>query len=120
MSLRGLIRKRGFKSGEFAVTRTAASTDDGSGRRVPGATSTFNIVANVQPYDGSVLKVLPEGLTADRVMHVWTTTLLQDHPQPDTLVIGGKLYAVFAVGDYSGFGATHYVAHVAWQKRPAS
>lgn len=120
MSLRGLIKKRGFKSGTYTVTRTAASTDDGNGRKVPGAASSISIVANVQPYDGSVLKVLPEGLTPDIVRHVWTSTLLQVKPQPDTLVIDSKLYAVFAVEDYSGFGATHYVAHVAWQKRPTA
>lgn len=115
MSLAGIIRRLGFKTGDYTVTRTAASTDDGNGRRVAGATSTLTITASVQPYNGGILRVLPEGIHAEDVRHVFTETEIKLRPQPDRIALGTDTFVAFAVEPYVGLGASYYIAHVARQ-----
>jgi hypothetical protein len=82
---------------------------------VVGATSTFSIAASVQPYNGGILRVLPEGLHAEDVRHVFTETELRVRPQPDRIAIGTDTFVAFAVEPYVGLGASYYIAHVARQ-----
>lgn len=115
MSLARIIRKLGFKTGTYTVTRIAASTHDGYGRAVAGATSTISIIASVQPYNGGILRVLPEGIHADDVRHVFTETEIKVRPRPDAITLGSDTFVAFAVEPYVGLGASYYVAHVARQ-----
>ena len=90
-----------------------------SSGRSRSAGSTISITANVQPYDGSVLRVLPEGLTADIVRHVWTVTELKVKPQPDTLVIDGKKEAAL-LRDYQMHAYRPLVLHFDFQRIDAT
>jgi len=118
MALTDIIKQPGFYSGQFTVTRIATGTDDGNGRYIPGATSTFPIDANIQPV-GSNLKVIPEGYTADDVRIVRTETKLVKLPFPDVVEIGGVEYGVYRVdGPWSGFGCTFYNVYVARTSHP--
>ena len=118
MSVQDAIGSVGIKTGDYTVTRTAASTVL-QGRQVAGAPSTFSIAASVQPYNGTVLRVLPEGIHTEDVRHVYTTTELRARPRPDKIAIGSSTFAVFAVeGPWDAFGGTHYIAHVARQELP--
>lgn len=110
MGLTDVIGRDGFKFlGAITVTRTALGTDDGHGRYVAGATSTFTLGdASVQPI-GSTLKVMPEGYSAEDGRLIFTTTKLVKLPIPDILTIDGEDFAVFTVdGPWTAFGGTHY------------
>lgn len=114
MSVQGAIAAPGIKTGDYIVTRQGASSTDGFGRVVAGATSTFSVEASVQPYNGKVLKVLPEGIHEEDVRHVFTTTEMLVRPRPDRVAIGASTFEVFAVGGpWNAFGGVHYVVHVA-------
>lgn len=103
----------------YTVTRTAASTTDTKGRRVAGATSTFTIVACIQPVSDRDLKLLPEALHTEDLRKVFTTTLLKGEPRPDSIAIDGEAWLV--VGRPPRWNppvSTHYEAIVSRQVVP--
>lgn len=122
-NLTDVITRPGFNAQTLTVTRTAVGTTDGFGNYVPGATSTFAIVAGVQPV-GSALKTLPEGYSADDGRRLYTTSKLVKLPTPDVVTIpdeNGVLedYAVSHVdGPWTGFGGTHYAVTVVRTSAP--
>lgn len=107
-------------TGTYPVTRHAAPTDDGFGRKVAGSTSTFNIVAVVQPDSkGETTMVGPEGQTGADVASVWTVTEVRSTPgSPDEVVIRGETWKFFAVETWDGLGGTSYRAWAARQVVP--
>lgn len=103
----------------YTVTRTALGSENSVGIFVPGSPSTFLIDASVQPYSGRGLKVLPEGVHAEDVQMILTTTLLQVVPVPDVVTIRGEAHTVFRVnGPYNLDGGTTYQAYAARQVIP--
>lgn len=113
MALGGVIAR--FASGTYTVTRKAAGTVS-VGDYTPGATTTFSIVASVQPISGRELSVLPQGQRGEEVRVVYTLTELKTRTpatEPDTISIGGETWEVFRTESWEAFGATHYRAHVA-------
>lgn len=119
MSVTGVIldfpTSDGDGGGIYTVTRLATSTTFTSGRHVPGSSSTLQIAASVQPYQGKKLTIVPEGLRADDVRVIFTTTALKCDPGAcDRIAIGGVAYVVFHVeGPWELDGDTHYRAYAA-------
>lgn len=106
-----------FKTGTYTVTRTAVGTRT-NGRYTPGATSTFDITASVQPVTGRDLQSLPEGQRAEETRIVYTTTELRTRTatvDPDSISIDSETWAVVKVERWQAFGNTHYRAFVARQ-----
>jgi hypothetical protein len=104
----------------LTVTRTAASTFS-YGVKVPGSTSTITLTKPcVQPVSGREIRALPEGMSADDVRLLFTTTpLLASAGHPDTVVIDGDTYAVFRVDDKWKIGSSvHYRAWCVRQTTP--
>jgi hypothetical protein len=86
-----------FKTGDYVVTRTVASTYNGNGVLVPGSTSTLTIEACVQPLGGRELRRLPEGLRNKEARQVYTPTELrtaQTGNEPDSIAIGSNSWQV--------------------------
>lgn len=107
-----------MKTGDYTVTRTAASTTDGHGRIVAGATSTFTIEASIQPVTDRDLKVLPEALHAEDLRKVFTVTELRAVP-PDSITIGGEAWHVVGRPKrWEAFGSGHTEAIIARQAKP--
>lgn len=112
----------GLKTGTYTVTRTAANSLL-LGRKVAGASSTFPIVAVVQPYAGGrKLLPLPEGVRSEETVHVHTATALRttdDAGEADSISIGGTVYRVWAVeGPFKLGTSTHYEAYASRKGRP--
>lgn len=110
MSLTGAIAS--FSTGTYTVTRTAAGSST-LGRYTAGATSTFDIVASVQPVTGRDLLAMPEGLRADETRIVYTTTELRAltaASDADVVAIDGEVWGVVQVERWQAFGGTHYRA----------
>lgn len=106
--------------GPYTVTRTAASTLL-NGREVPGATSTFTIVACVQPMSGRMLEALPENrrTTENRVIYTETQlNTLSTTTAPDVVTIDSEAWEVFQVQRWQHWGATHFVAYAARRPPP--
>lgn len=106
--------------GPYTVTRTAASTLL-NGREVPGATSTFTIVACVQPMSGRMLEALPEGRRTTENRVIYTETLLvamTPTNAPDVVTIDSEAWEVFQVQRWQHWGATHFVAYAARRPPP--
>jgi hypothetical protein len=115
MSLIDAIASLG--QGAYTVTRTGASTTDGHGRRVPGAESTFQITASIQPVSGRELRALPEAYHTDEVAIVYTTTELLGEPRPDSVAYKGNAWNVIGIPEkWEAFGGIHYRAYIARQK----
>lgn len=110
-----------LKTGTFTVTRTAEGSQT-LGRYTPGGTSTFPIDAVDQPLEWRTLLPLPEGVRAEDVKLLHTTTALRTRDgngEADFVTIRGDDYYVWKVGGpYTIRGNTHYEAHVARKKRP--
>ena len=119
MGLNGAIGR--LKTGTYTVTRVANGTTV-LGRYTVGGTSTFPIVAAVQPLGARVMIVLPEGVRADDVRLVHTVTPLHTRDnsgEADSISIGGETYYVWQVsGPWTIRGDTHYEAHVARRGKP--
>lgn len=112
----------GLRTGTYTVTRTAANTLL-LGRAVAGSTSTFSIVAVVQPYAGGrKMLPLPEGVRAEETKHIHTATALRTTDsagEADSISIDGTTYRVWAVeGPYTLGGSTHYEAYASKKGRP--
>jgi hypothetical protein len=87
----------------YTVTRRAAASYS-NGRAVAPSPSTFTIRAVVLEMSGRDLQRLPEGLRAEGLKSIWTTTELKTQGggfEPDTLVIKGDTYQVERVFDWS-------------------
>lgn len=109
MSLLSVITR--FATGTYTVTRTAAGGNT-AGRYTAGATSTFSIVASVQPVTGRYLRVLAEGQRADEARLIFTSTELRTRTptnEPDLLAVDGETWEVFRVNRWQHLGETHYV-----------
>lgn len=119
MSLNGVIAR--FATGTYTVTRTAAGTLS-AGHYTAGATSTFSIVASVQPASGRSLRVLAEGRRGDEVRELYTTTELRlgaaGSIDPDTVSIDGETWEVCNVKRSQHFGETHYVVLISRKTVP--
>jgi len=84
-------------------------------------TSTFSIVASVQPVTGRELKDVPEGQRGDEVRVIYTQTELHMRKagfQPDVVTLDGEPYEVYKVERFDAFGDTHYRAYAARTKSP--
>jgi len=97
-------------SGTYTVTRPSAATSLVDGRRVAPATTTFTVVASVQPSSGRSIDRLPEGLRARESMDVWTATKLQPASpetglEGDRIAIDGSVYEVQIVHDWQKHGS---------------
>lgn len=109
-----------FTSGTYVVTRTAVGTTT-KGIYTAGATSTFSIVASVQPVDGKTLDALPEGERMKETRLVFTETELKARTpahEPDWIAIGGERYEVFRVKKWEAFGESHYEALISREAQP--
>lgn len=111
-----------FQTGTYVVTRTATGTTV-NGRYTPGAASTFNVDAVVQPLDPRTVTPLPEGVRSEdvRLVHLYGTTPMRTSDgglEADYVTIGGeKFYAWKVEGPWQLRGSTHYEAHVAKRGR---
>lgn len=91
--------KTGPDSGEYTVTRTADGTWVKS-KAVPGSSSTFIIVASVQPTDGLKIDDAPEGQASFERKLLLTTTKLKtrrgpsDPSAPDFVTIDSEQWRV--------------------------
>ncbi len=88
----------------LTVTRSAAATYTTGGKLVAPVTSTFTIVASVQPAPGKQLMRLPEGLRNQDVLQVFTATEIrtaQSGVTADVVAIGSGSYQVESVKDWS-------------------
>ncbi len=95
----------------FTVTRPAPGAHDGSGRWVAGETSTFSIVASVQPIRRELLP-LPEGRRVQDSRSIVTVTELREEDRLPILVNGvAQTFEVFEVqGPFTLEGESCYEA----------
>lgn len=101
--------------GTLTVTRTATGSRT-KGLYTPGATSTFSIVASVQPVSGDEVKDLQEAQDADEIKSFWTITELRGRTpstEPDLVTLEGRTWQVIKVTRWDAFDATHYIVYVA-------
>lgn len=108
VSLNGAIAS--LSTGTYTVTRTAAGTRV-LGRYTPGATSTFTILAGIEPATGRQLRDLPEGRRGDETICIYATDELKTTTpttDPDVVTYRGEPWTVVQVKVWEGFGETHY------------
>lgn len=95
-----------FDTGTYTVTRTDPETFDDAGVRIPGAETTFNIAAGVQPISGVDMQSLVEGESADDYRAIFTLTALRTRGpdgEADRITIdsgdgqGPQVYTVMSV-----------------------
>lgn len=116
MGLRDVITR--FATGTYTVTRYATGAL-ATGVFTPGSSSTFSIVACVQPQRGREIKVGPEGQTGADVKVVYTKTEVRATPgSPDVVTVDGDPFKVFEVERWDAWGDNHYRAYVARQTVP--
>ena len=110
MSLSGLIPA--LKTGTaYTVTRTVAGTMTSGRYSGPGAASTFEIAASVQPLNGKDLKAVPEAERTSHLRKLYTETALQTRTatnEADSVLIDGESHKVISVEYHEGFGFKHY------------
>src|SRR5262245_39232790 len=112
MSLRDSILS--LSTGTYTVTRTLAGTFDERGRYTAGGTSTFAIVASIQPATGRQLRDLPEGQRGDEVIAIYTITELRGRMpgapgnEPDLVAYRGEPWTVTQVKRWESFGEVHF------------
>lgn len=83
-------------SGSYTVTRRGASSYV-AGVRVPPSSSTFQIIASVQPATGLDVQRLPEGKRNQESIKLWTPTELKSAErtqEPDLVAIDGASFEV--------------------------
>ncbi len=101
--------------GPYTVTRTVAGTYTKGRYNDTLDTSTFTIIASIQPVTGRDLSDLPEGSNGDEVRVVWTTTeLITRMPgqEPDVITLDGEPYYAYKSKRWQGLGTTHWQAWV--------
>jgi hypothetical protein len=109
MSLTGVIAS--FATGTYVVTRSPERSFGSDGRPDSASSSTFSVVASVQPPTGREAQRLPEGIRADEVRIVYVHERLHtrdDGYEPDIVAIAGEDYEVFRVETWDAFGDVHY------------
>lgn len=111
-----------LKTGTYTVTRRAGGAH-ATGRYTAGASSTFPIVAVVQPYQGGrKMLPLPEGVRAEETKLLHTATELRtrdNNGEADSVVILGDTYVVFAVeGPFTLGASTHFEVYAARRTKP--
>lgn len=121
MSLVGVIDD--FATGTYTVTRTAVGAYDSAGRYTAGSTSTFSVVASVQPTSARDQVVMPEGIHYEDAVVVYVATELRAFDAStgagDTFPYRGDTYRVFSVeGPWELDGDAHYVARATRQAIP--
>jgi hypothetical protein len=134
MSLNGIITS--FGAVQLQVTRTSTGTRV-QGRYIPGAASTFNVLAGVEPKTGRELKDNPEGKRGDETMTVFSPLrLIPIDPNspgviPDVvrylgsdantvaLLGAGEPWHVIKTDVWSGFGETHFECEMQRAPSPA-
>lgn len=87
------------------VTRYTGGSRGTDGRWDPGATSSFDIEATVNPVPGDVLLTLPEGERSEKQLRVLTETELYtpndyDGREADRVTVRGEVYEVREVQIY--------------------
>ncbi len=93
----------------YSVTRTAAGSN-ATGVYTPGSASTLSITASVQPITGEDVKRLPEGVSTEGLIKLWTTTALKTPRDVsgssggDTISFSGRTYMVESVSDWNTVG----------------
>jgi len=116
MALPGVITS--FPNETYTVTRVADGSYNASGVYVPGASSSFTIVANIQPAGaqetGLTLQVVPEGFHNEEMRRISTVTPLLTK---DVVTIDMDEWKVVRVKRHTVFGV-HYVAYAARQVIP--
>jgi hypothetical protein len=87
-------------TGTYTVTRQSPSDYGDDGRLQDPTTSTFDVVASVQPVNGRELQRLPEGLRTSEVRKLYTATQLKTQgaaQDPDLIQIDGDSWEVQTV-----------------------
>lgn len=114
MSLRDAITS--LKTGAtYQVTRKAASTYV-DGKAVAGASTTFEIVASIQPVSGREILQFAESERTREMRAVYTETELftrSSTNEPDKVSINGETFEVMRVEFWEAFGGVHSRAFVA-------
>lgn len=95
-------------SGCYVVTRRGVTTRV-AGRRVAPVSTTFEIVASVQPASGRDIARLPEGQRSSEVMTIFTKTELRPAQpelgtEPDRVAIDGGVFEVASVQRWNKLG----------------
>jgi hypothetical protein len=106
-----------LSTGTYTVTRRAVGAYS-DGRWTPGGTSSFSIIASIQPVSGRLLLALPENERTEEQRVVYTITELRTRigaADPDVVTIDGDAWEVSRVDRWQAFGAVHYRAFVARQ-----
>ena len=116
MSLNAVISH--LRTGTYTVTRPGAPSYDANGIAVDAAGSTFDIVAQIQPVTGRMLRTdaMSQYTTDDCVLRT-VTPLLATPGAPDTIAYRGGVWAVREVGTWDGCNITFYRAIISRQAR---
>lgn len=108
--------------GTYTVTRRAPSTNDGSGRVVAGAASTFAIDASIQPLnDGRELELLAEVARGRELRVVITATVIEPMTPAhaaDRLSITGETWEVLKAAHWTDDGKAFTRAVIARLAKP--
>jgi hypothetical protein len=104
--LTGTVRR--LSTNTYTVTRLGEGSIV-AGRYVDGASSTFEIIASIQPTNGRDLLRLPEGLRTKQLLSVWTDTPLRtadapSGPKADVITYQGRQFQVETVLDWAESG----------------
>lgn len=107
-----------FKRATLTISRADGSGYyNNSGDWVDNTTSDFPIQCNIQPFrSGDTQVVLPEGITVNDALIIYTASLVQTSDQfsgtkADETLIDGKSYVAFNIENWtrnSGFRQAHY------------
>lgn len=120
MSLRGAIASL-EQGSPFTVTRTVEGSFDDAGVYTPGGTSTFTIVASIQPVTGRDLSDLIQGQQGLETRVIYTLTELRTRRagnDPDSIEIDDEPWTVIRVERFDAFGETHYRAYAQRTESP--
>jgi hypothetical protein len=89
-----------FQTGTYQVTRGTSNGYDVHGRAIADTTSTFYIIASVQPLTGRDLLVLTEGQRGEETQWLYTSTEMrtrQTAQAPDVVTVNGKPWTLMSV-----------------------
>lgn len=109
-----------LQTSTLTINRVAEGYWDSTGAWIDGATSTFDIECNIQPFqDGRSRTLLPEGINTDGALIVYSKTRLNPadqltDTQGDTFTFDSFNYRIIKLELWSQFGllADHY-KHIA-------
>ena len=90
-----------FATDSIVVRRYNATTHDSFGRLNPKSFTDTTTTGSVQPLSGRDLSRLPEGFDSNGVVSVWALAQLA---VADRLSIGGRVYQVESVQEWSASG----------------